>query len=458
MSNPNQQPPGSYPPGAFPPGTYPHGSYPPGSYPPGAFPPGAFPPGAFPPGAYAYPPGSFPVPPGQPTPPSGGVVYYAAYYGPVGGPAPPPGSFPPPGAPGAPGFPYPPGSYPGYPPQQHLPSQPPVVSPPPQVPHPIPAPTPAPTHSTPPPPASPGIGPHKFVTFRTGRFIISGDNKGTGVSQKPVEIQVGTSGDIPVPANYFGDGIRLAVFRPHEGKWLIKGPGLSDWEHSAGNVILSCGSSGDIPVPGDYFGEGKDRVAVWRPSTGHWYIKAAGTLDWAAPGTTNYTLQHGCSGDIPVPFDYFGDKTTRLGIFRPSNGRWYIKGPGIADWGKSSGNIEVQHGCKDDIPVPFDYFREGRARLAVFRRSDAKWYIKGPGWADWSSSQSNVTLQHGSYQDTPLAGDFFGDGPRIAVFRPSEGQWHVKGAGFADWSNSLGNNSVAWGKAGDIPLALKLNL
>ena len=65
-------------------------------------------------------------------------------------------------------------------------------------------------------------------------------------------------------------------------------------------------------MPGDYNGDGVTRFSVFRPSLGRWYIRGADYVTF------------GQKGDIPFPLDSNGDGTFERALFRPSEGRWHI--------------------------------------------------------------------------------------------------------------------------------------
>ena len=86
---------------------------------------------------------------------------------------------------------------------------------------------------------------------------------------------------------------------------------------------MQCGEVGDVPVPADYYGEGKVRIAVWRPSNGMWYVtlvlssfqninpkrlpiprylNGSNNRNWGNGGETY--VQTGMSGNVPLPYPF----------------------------------------------------------------------------------------------------------------------------------------------------------
>jgi uncharacterized repeat protein (TIGR03803 family) len=243
---------------------------------------------------------------------------------------------------------------------------------------------------------------------------------GTLNSNVAFQVRFVTSGD------FDGDGkADVAVWRPSTGTWYII-PSSKPTTFTT----RQWGLPGDIPVPGDYDGDGITDIAVFRPSNGTWYI-----IPSSKPNSP-IIKQWGLPGDIPVPGDYDRDGKTDFAVWRPSNGTWYIiqSSTGIP--------IQKQWGLKGDIPVPRDYDGDGKTDFAVWRPSNGTWYITR------SSTGTSIQKQWGLPTDLPVPGDYDGDGKTdFAVWRPSTGTWYVIPS-----SKPTTFTSRQWGKQGDIPV------
>jgi hypothetical protein len=245
-----------------------------------------------------------------------------------------------------------------------------------------------------------------IAVWRNGTWFIRPSSTGS-----PYSVEFGDPTDNPVLGDFDGDGkTDVALFRPLDGSWWVmpSGPqsdchvGLWSCHTDRGTTIYShnsWGTVGDIPVVGDYDGDGVSDVAVWRPSTGRWW------LELSSGSTVNVLIGNGtgwgsgASGDIPVPGDYDGDGRTDMAFWRPSTGTWFI----ISSL--TSNTFSIQWGAPGDVPVPGDYDGDGRIDAAVFRPSDNKRYIRP------SNGGASYSMPSGIYaNDAQSGGDFDGDG------------------------------------------------
>lgn len=242
-------------------------------------------------------------------------------------------------------------------------------------------------------------------------------------STRTIIRQWGIEGDVPVSMSRLNGISEPAVFRPSEAMFYY---------HSLFPTYLQWGAEGDIPVAETFGGGVTSQFGVFRPSNGMWYI-------YSSPGVAYY-YRFGMAGDIPVPGRYSADQYADIAVYRPSNGTWYILRRVSGNQGSDTFHA-VQFGLPGDKPVPGDYDGDGILDPAIFRPSTGTW------WVLRSSDNQQHAFKWGIATDMPVTGDFDEDGIfDYAVFRPSEGNWYIHNS-YSNWAQV-----VHWGVNGDIPM------
>ena len=226
--------------------------------------------------------------------------------------------------------------------------------------------------------------------------------------------QFGLATDKLAPADYDGDGkTDIAIWRPGASSvaafWILQ---------SASNTVRidQFGQTGDdANVVGDWDGDGKADSSVYRNGavTGAQSIfYYRGSLN-NPNGNVTY-LPWGTNGDAPVRGNFDGDGKQDAAVFRASNATWYVLQ-------SSNSQIVYQNwGLATDRRVTGDYDADGKTDFAVYRPADNVWYILN------SSSGTAVYRQWGVSGDSLTPADYNGDGRTdIAIYRPSEQRWYT---------------------------------
>ena len=109
------------------------------------------------------------------------------------------------------------------------------------------------------------------------------------------------TGDLPVVGDWKGAGVsELGLFRPSTGEWFLDYDGKKSWSGCSKERCITFGAPGDQPVTGDWNGSGTSKIGVFRPSSGEWFLDYNGNGIWDGCGTDLCSENFGMPGDIPV--------------------------------------------------------------------------------------------------------------------------------------------------------------
>ncbi|MBZ5618408.1 MAG: SBBP repeat-containing protein [Acidobacteriia bacterium] len=238
------------------------------------------------------------------------------------------------------------------------------------------------------------------------------------------------------------------------------------------NMVISTGTV--TPPPAPKFSQ----IGIFRPSTPVGAAQGVFALD--ANGNNAFDLPadklrfFGLAGDIPVAGDWDGSGVVRIGVFRPSNGHWYLDMNNNGQWdGSGPGlDLDVAYGLPSpagtcvpstaaglaactDIPVVGDWGGTGTTRLGVFRSASGQWFLDNQNPLAAGPHTSFATFVYGQPGDLPVVANWSGTGTadQIGVYR--QGTWFVDSNGDGIYQTT--DATFNFGSAGDIPVTGKWN-
>ncbi len=216
-------------------------------------------------------------------------------------------------------------------------------------------------------------------------------------------------GAIPIVGDWSGAGSeQLGLFQPNSLHWYLD---LNNNRAADGCEIDGCegpfGWPNDMAVVGKWDSNGNDRIGTFRPSSGYWY------LDKNGDGHFDGCKIDGCghlaiylSGDLPVVGDWSGMGITQLGLYRPSTGEWFLDSNGNGLWnGCKKDRCVSFFGTKGDLPISGDWDGAGKSKIGVFRPSTGEWFLDYNGDGQWNGCDVDVCLTgFGLPGDFPVVG------------------------------------------------------
>ena len=282
-----------------------------------------------------------------------------------------------------------------------------------------------------------------------GDMPVPADYTGDGVidtaviARPPATVRPGRAvqpgaGDVPVPADYNGDGITdAAVFRTTDGAagvFLVRGQFTQAW-----------GQRGDQPAAADFDGDGKADLAVFLASDGgKWLLLFSGSNYTAS---TQYIW--GTEGDVPVAGDFDGDGRSELVAYRPRTGEWWLAFSSAAQ--PYTTTARYAWGDPGDAPLALDMDGDRVDDLVVYRRSDATWWtfnrITGTVGGTQYGATGDLPAAERPQFHAPPAADFDGDHlADLTFFRPGTGEWSTRFSSTRFATSAI----LQWGLNGDV--------
>ena len=266
------------------------------------------------------------------------------------------------------------------------------------------------------------------------------------------------SSNTAVTANFVNSSSdRIGIYRPSTGEWFLDRNGNGGWD-VADTHAETFGESTGIPVFGDWNGSGKTKVGLFVPETSQWFLDINGNGIWDDCGVDGCVKSFGQSTDLPAVGQWSTTPGDSIGVFRRSEKKWYLdkNRNGVLEGCRTDECPSFSIYVDGDIPVAGDWTGSGTTQLGLFRPSTGEWFLNRNGNRAWNGCKKDTCISgFGEAGDLPVIGDWDGTGrSQIGIFRPDTGEWLLDLNGNGKWDDGI-DLHLSYGQPGDVPIVGK---
>lgn len=260
------------------------------------------------------------------------------------------------------------------------------------------------------------------------------------------------------PFSLLSDEARLVVGTPEKkatigvfrsGSFYLDTSRNRQWDGtSGGDTAFSFASATLTPIAGDWNGDGRTDIGVYKD--GQFYLDNNGNRIFESTSFGDAYFGFGTAGDTPITGDWNGDGKTDIGIWRA--GKFYLDLNGNRKWDGpgSGGDIVFGFGSVTDTPITGDWNGDGITDIGIFRAGT--FYLDANGNREWNGTTTDAMFGFSAATDTPITGDWNGDGiTDVGVFRG--GTFYLDNNGNRRWDSIGGGDEIrGFSAATDIPI------
>ncbi len=284
------------------------------------------------------------------------------------------------------------------------------------------------------------------ATNSDGNTALSGaiDEDDTGTTSNGAAYVFIGSNPTPTPTNTpVPRTDTIGVYRASNQTYYLRNTNTTGSPNTTVQYGYLCnGSVCNYPVVGDWNGDAVDTIGLYDQLQGVFLLRDANT-----PGAPNYSFVLGNPNDQPLAGRWTSDMThDGVGVFRPSNGVLYLKKQlttGFSDYFAIMGN-------PGDVGVAGDWNDDGLDSVGVYRPTQSRFYLTNNNQPSGITFSDLDFLYGDGAQDKPFVGDWTGDGAsKPGVFRNGTVMLRNSVTGGAP------DLTFSFGAAGDRPLAGK---